>query len=77
MHLNEGQIDWLERGRGSLRSLPSGPEEDNMVAGTQLSCPLSINQMIGHTHAQPRPHLMEQSRRLMEKTRARRPCGQS
>ncbi|KAJ4918105.1 hypothetical protein JOQ06_019477, partial [Pogonophryne albipinna] len=76
MHLNEGQIDWLERGGGSLRSLPSGPEEDNMVAETQLSCPLSINQMIGHTHVEPRPHLMEQSQRLMEKMRARWPCAE-
>lgn len=46
-----------------------------MVVGdtvTQLHSPLSINQMIGHIHAAPCPHLMEQSRRLMEKMSERR-----
>lgn len=67
MHLNEGQIDWREQSGGRLRSLPSGPERENMVEGTESHgrrSPLSINHMIGRVYAEPRPHLMEQSQRM-------------
>lgn len=65
MHLNEGQIDWMERGGGRVRSLPSGPERRGGGYGgrdgvTRPHSPLSINEMIGHMYAEPRPHLMEQ-----------------
>lgn len=62
-----GQIDWREQSGGRLRSLPSGPERENMVEGTESHgrrSPLSINRMIGRAYAEPHPHLMEQSQRM-------------
>lgn len=34
MHLNEGRIDWMELGGGRVRSLPPGPQKENVVTGT-------------------------------------------
>lgn len=60
-----------EHRQGSIFALWSWKGKDGHKDGVAQRPSLSINKMIGHMHAEPHPHLMEQSWRLMEKTKER------